>query len=96
MKKEEEKIINIDEDLDKKDKEDSILTSVASRFAAIEKPLPKEASMESILEMLGRIESELVTYRRERLYKTYMWIALFMLPILGLGYLIPEFLKNFK
>lgn len=93
MEKEEEKIVDVDAEMTAEDNEESIFSSVAKSFVAIEKPLPEVANMESMLEMLGRIEHELVVYRRERLYKTYLWLALIILPILGFGFLIPSFIK---
>ncbi len=95
MENEVEKVVNVDVDMIAEDKEDSLLTSVAKRFAAIEEPLPEVANMESLLEMLGRIEHELVVYRRERLLKTYMWLAVLLIPILGLSFLVPSFLRGF-
>lgn len=94
METEEEKVVDIDADIIEEEKENSILKSVANRFMPMEEPLPEKANMEAMIEMLGRIEHELVIYRRERVYKTYLWAALLMLPILGLGYLIPSFIKS--
>jgi hypothetical protein len=70
------------------------LMEIAKELVAIEKPLPETADLKAVVELLGRIEHELIVYRRERLFRTYLIILLFLLPILGLGYIIPEFMKG--
>lgn len=77
-----------------KDEDESIIKDIAKRFVVIEEPIPEKANMQSILEMLGRIEKELVTYRRERLVKFYLLILFFILPLIGLGYLIPSYMAG--
>ncbi len=72
---------------------DSIIKDIAKSFVVIEEPLPEKANMESILEMLGRIERELIIYRRERLTRFYIILLVFILPLIGLGYLIPNFMS---
>lgn len=70
------------------------IMELAKELVAIEKPMPKTADLSAVVELLGRIEHELIVYRRERLFRTYLLILLFLLPILGLGYIIPEFMKG--
>lgn len=76
------------------EKDDSIIKDFAKSFVVIEEPLPEKANMAAVLEMLGRIEKELVIYRRERLTRFYLTILLFILPLIGLGYLLPGFMKG--
>lgn len=72
------------------------LREFAKSLVAIEEPLPEKHDMNAVLEMLGRIEHELVLYRRERLLKSYLLAALVILPLIGFGFLIPEFLRSVK
>lgn len=76
--------------------EESKIVELAKDLVAIEKPLPEKADMKAVVELLGRIEHELIVHRRERLVKTYLIVIAFLLPLLGLGFLIPEFLKSVK
>ena len=72
------------------------IVEIAKSLVAIEEPMPEKADFDAMVKLLGRIEHELVIYRRERLLKTYLLGALVLLPLIGLGYLIPEFLKSIK
>jgi hypothetical protein len=76
--------------------EDGPFKEFAKSLVAIEEPMPEKHDMNAVLEMLGRIEHELVLYRRERLLKSYLLAALVILPLIGFGFLIPEFLRTVK
>lgn len=78
------------------DEKDGPLEGFAKSLVAIEEPLPEKQDMGAVLEMLRRIEHELVLYRRERLLKSYLLMALVVLPLIGFGFLIPEFLRSVK
>lgn len=80
---------------DAEDKEGAF-AEFAKSLVAIEEPMPEKHDMNAVLEMLGRIEHELVLYRRERLLKSYLLAALVILPLIGFGFLIPEFLRTVK
>ncbi|HXK38402.1 MAG TPA: hypothetical protein VJ579_05035 [Candidatus Paceibacterota bacterium] len=75
---------------------DGPLKEFAKSLVAIEDPMPEKHDLGAVLEMLGRIEHELVLYRRERLLKSYLIAALVILPLIGFGFLIPEFLRTAK
>ncbi len=73
--------------------EDSTLIDIAKDLVAIEKPLPEKADMKAVVELLGRIEHELVIYRRERIIKSAIVFLGFAASIGGLSFLIPEFIR---
>lgn len=76
------------------EKDESIIKDFAKSFVVVEEPLPEKANMAALLEMLGRIEKELIIYRRERLTRFYLMLLLFILPLIGFGYLIPSFMSG--
>ncbi len=69
---------------------------LAKSLVALEEPLPENRDIDAVVKLLGRIEHELVLYRRERLLKSYLLIMLVLLPLIGLGFLIPEFMRSLK
>jgi hypothetical protein len=80
----------------KNDDGGSPFVGLAKSLVAIEEPIPEKHDMNAVVELLGRIEHELVLYRRERLLKSYLLMALVILPLIGFGFLIPEFLRSVK
>lgn len=78
------------------EEKDNAFADIARSLVGIEEPLPEKHDMHAVVELLGRIEHELVLYRRERLLKSYLLAALVILPLIGFGFLIPEFLRSFK